>query len=104
MMTEKELIERDKQRDLGAELLESIQQMKAGQKAAVHQVQVSEVSAARHKIGLSQTAFAELMGVSKRTLQEWEQGRKKPSGAANSLLRIAIKRPDVLREVFGDAA
>ncbi len=104
MMTEKELIERDQKRDLGAELLESVRQMKAGQRAVEHKVQVSNVSEARHKIGLSQTQFAELMGVSKRTLQEWEQGRKKPSGAANSLLKIAIQRPDVLREVFGDAA
>lgn len=104
MMNEKKLIERDASRDLGAELLESVKQMKAGQKAAVHQVKVSAVSEARHKIGLSQSQFADLMGVSKRTLQEWEQGRKQPSGAANSLLRIAIQRPDVLREVFGDAA
>ncbi|MEZ5536142.1 MAG: helix-turn-helix domain-containing protein [Thiolinea sp.] len=104
MMNEKELIERDQKRDLGAELLESVRQMTAGQRAAEHQVQVSAVSEARHKIGLSQAQFAELMGVSKRTLQEWEQGRKKPSGAANSLLRIAMQRPDVLREVFGDAA
>ncbi len=44
--------------------------------------------------------FAEILGVSKRTLQEWEQGRKKPRGAASSLLKIAIERPDVLQEVL----
>lgn len=44
--------------------------------------------------------FAALLGVSVRTLQEWEQGRRKPSGAAASLLVLAQKRPDVLREVF----
>ena len=56
---------------------------------------------ARHKAGLSQAQFAVLLGVSKRTLQDWEQGRREPSGAAKSLLKIAEKRPDVLREVFG---
>jgi putative transcriptional regulator len=104
MMTEKELIERDSKRDLGAELLESVRQMKAGQKGAVHQVAVSKVVEARQRVGFSQGQFAELLGVSPRTLQEWEQGRRKPSGAARSLLRIAIERPDVLREVFKSAA
>jgi len=60
----------------------------------------SSVAEARFKIGLSQTAFAKLLGVSKRTLQEWEQGRRKPSGAASALLKIAEKCPDVLREVL----
>ncbi|WP_169314614.1 hypothetical protein [Thiothrix nivea] len=53
-MTEKALIERDSKRDLGAELLESIRQMKAGQKGAVHQVAVSEVVEERQKAGSSQ--------------------------------------------------
>lgn len=104
MMTEEQLIERDSKRDLGAELLESIRQMKAGQKGAVHQVQISKVAEARHKVGFSQRQFAELLGVSTRTLQEWEQGRRNPSGAASSLLRIAIERPDVLKDVFKTAA
>jgi putative transcriptional regulator len=55
---------------------------------------------ARLKVGLSQAEFAKLLGVSKRTLQEWEQGRRQPTGAAQSLLRIAVERPDVLREVL----
>ncbi len=104
MMTEEELIARDEQRDLGAELLESVRQMKAGKKAKVHRIAVSDVSKARHKVGLSQAEFAELMGVSRRTLQEWEQGRRKPSGAAVSLLRIAMERPEVMREVLGKVA
>jgi putative transcriptional regulator len=100
MMTESELIERDAKRDLGAELLQSIQQMKAGQKAVVHKIDVSYVVEARQKVGFTQEQFATLLGVSKRTLQEWEQGRRTPSGAANSLLKIAIQRPEILREVF----
>jgi putative transcriptional regulator len=51
--------------------------------------------------GLSQQKFADMLGVSARTLQDWEQGRRrKPTGAARSLLAIAAKRPDVLREVL----
>lgn len=57
-----------------------------------------EVSAARAATGFSQEQFARLLGVSKRTLQEWEQGRKRPSGAARVLLRIAARRPDVVKE------
>jgi putative transcriptional regulator len=59
-----------------------------------------EVLEARTRVGLSQAKFAEVLGVSTRTLQDWEQGRRKPSGAARSLLKIARKRPEVLREVF----
>jgi putative transcriptional regulator len=55
-----------------------------------------EIAAARAGTGLSQERFARLLGVSKRTLQEWEQGRKRPSGAARVLLKIAARRPDVL--------
>lgn len=56
-------------------------------------------ASARLQSGLSQADFAALMGVSLRTLQEWEQGRKDPSGAAKTLLSVALLRPDVLREV-----
>ncbi|MCI5150624.1 MAG: helix-turn-helix domain-containing protein [Candidatus Electrothrix sp. MAN1_4] len=52
-------------------------------------------------MNLSQGAFAHLLGVSKRTVQQWEQGRRRPSGAAQSLLKIAEKRPDVLRQELG---
>ena len=100
MMTEKELLERDAKRDIGAELLQSVKEMKAGKIGNLHKVDIPEIVEARNKVGLTQVQFADLMGVSKRTLQEWEQGRKKPSGAANSLLKIAINRPDVLQELF----
>ena len=98
-MTEKELMERDAKRDIGAELLESVRQMKAGKKGAVHKIDVPGVVQARISAGLSQSQFATLMGVSVRTLQDWEQGRRNPSGAAMTLLRIAAKHPDVIREV-----
>ena len=65
-MTEKELRKRDAQRDLGAELLQSVRQMVAGKGRVV----MSPVISARKKSGLSQTEFAKLLGVSVRTLQE----------------------------------
>jgi len=51
-------------------------------------------------MGLSQSAFAGLLGVSLRTLQDWEQGRRQPTGAARSLLLVAQARPEVLRDVL----
>jgi len=94
-LTDKVLEEFEKNRDIGAELLESVRQMKAGKGRIV----MSPVISARKKSGLSQTDFAKLLGVSVRTLQEWEQGRRKPSGAAKKLIEIAERHPDVLKEI-----
>lgn len=99
-MTERALRARDAKRNLGAELLASVHEMKKGKVGHVHRVPVSAIAEARARSGLSRQKFAELLGVSPRTLQEWEQGRRHPSGAARSLLTIAARRPDVLREVF----
>ncbi|CAK14674.1 helix-turn-helix domain-containing protein [Pseudomonas entomophila] len=99
-LTEKDLLLRDSKRDIGAELLQSILDAKSGHHGAVHQVELTPAAEARSRTGLSQSRFAELLGVSVRTLQEWEQGRRKPSGAARSLLHIAASRPDVFREVL----
>lgn len=101
-MTERALRARDAKRDLGAELLASVREMKAGKAGHVHRVPVSTITEARTRSGLSRQKFADLLGVSPRTVQEWEQGRRQPSGAARSLLAIAARRPDVLREVFAD--
>jgi putative transcriptional regulator len=54
---------------------------------------------ARLKSGLTQAQFAALLGVSKRTLEQWEQGRREPSGAAKTLIRLAEIHPEVLREI-----
>ncbi|WP_298436080.1 helix-turn-helix domain-containing protein [Geobacter sp.] len=59
----------------------------------------AQVALARAATGLSQSAFAKLLGVSVRTLQEWEQGRKLPSGAAATLLKVATRHPEVLQEL-----
>jgi len=100
-MNEKELIERDENRDIWQETLDSVRSMKSGQVGRVETVQLLPVVEARQKVNLSQSRFAELLGISVRTLQDWEQGRRKPSRAAMSLIQIAKQRPDVLREVFG---
>jgi len=75
--------------------------MKAGKVARATQVAANEVAAARMKSGLSQTEFAQALQISPRTLQEWEQGRREPSGAAKALVQIALRHPEVIREGFG---
>lgn len=99
-MTEKKLRARDAKRDIGSELLASVLEMKAGRTGRVHRISLSQVAQARAKSGLSQSQFAQVLGVSTRTLQDWEQGRRKPSGAARALLTIAAKHPEVIREAL----
>ncbi|MBK6998611.1 MAG: helix-turn-helix domain-containing protein [Rhodoferax sp.] len=82
-----------------ADLLEAVRDMKAGRAARETRVTLSAVAEARLRTALSQAQFAQLLGVSVRTLQEWEQGRRQPSGAAQSLLRVAQSHPEVLREL-----
>lgn len=81
------------------DLLESVRQMKAGKAARVTQVPLSAAAEARAKVGVSQSAFAKLIGVSLRTLQDWEQGRRQPTGAAQILLRVASQHPEALRDL-----
>lgn len=81
------------------DLLKSVQQMKAGKAARTTQVALSPIAEARSRLGMSQSELAALMGVSPRTLQDWEQGRRKPTGAAQTLLRVAIAHPEALRDL-----
>ena len=90
-----ELTAFEAKRDIGAEILQSIKDMKAGK----GQVVMSTASQAREATGLSQSQFAKLLGVSVRTLQGWEQGRKQPSGAARTLLAIARTNPKAVLAV-----
>jgi putative transcriptional regulator len=57
-----------------------------------------DVSALRRFVGLSQSQFAQAMGISVHTLRNWEQGRRKPEGPAIGLLRIAARHPRMIRE------
>ena len=79
-------------RSIGVEILDGIRQLKRGD---IDRVQhFPSVTAAREQVGLSQSEFARLLGVSVRTLQEWEQGRRIPSGPARTLLTIAYQEPE----------
>lgn len=86
-----------KNRDIGREILEGLRELKRGETGRV--VNLPPVSAIRRKVGLSQSRFAALLGVPVRTLQDWEQGRRAPSGAARTLLLIAEKNPGALLDV-----
>ncbi|MFM8445039.1 MAG: helix-turn-helix domain-containing protein [Methylococcus sp.] len=103
VIDENDLVERDLKRDVWQEALDAVRSINAGHTGAIRtiDIELSPVTEARKNAGLSQAKFAELLGVSVRTLQDWEQGRRQPSRAAASLIRIARQRPDVLREVFG---
>jgi putative transcriptional regulator len=85
---------------LGLKLLQSVREMKARNFARATEVAVNEVVEARQSTGMSQSEFASALSISRRTLQEWEQGRRSPSGAAQALIRIARRYPDVVREAL----
>jgi putative transcriptional regulator len=98
-LKDKELAKFEAERDVWQEVLEGVREIKGGggkRKKVEHQ---SRVVRARLNSGLSQSEFAAVLGVSKRTLEQWEQGRRKPSGAAQTLLKIAERHPEVLRDV-----
>jgi len=84
-------------RNIGKEILEGLRELKRGEVGRV--ITLPPVATIRERTGLSQARFAALLGASVRTLQEWEQGRRAPSGAARTLLMVAAKNPHVLLEV-----
>jgi putative transcriptional regulator len=86
-------------RDVWREVLDGIREIKAGGGRRVTVKPRSPVLRARLKSGLTQSQFAALLGVSRRTLEQWEQGRRKPTGAARTLLQVAERHPEVLREI-----
>jgi len=96
----KPLRERDAKRHVGEELLQSVREMKAGKGKAVAQIAVPEVVTARMRSDLSQSEFAQLLGVSVRTLQDLQRSCRTPSGAAQTLIAIAQQQPKVLKQVL----
>jgi putative transcriptional regulator len=86
-----------RKRNIGLEILEGLREIKSGKHGRV--INIPDVTEIRKKTGLSQSRFAQLLGVSVRTLQDWEQGRRSPSGAARTLLMIAAKNPHAILEV-----
>ena len=126
MMTDGQLKTRDAKRNIGDELLEAVRELKSGQvgRSTIFAVLPDgsvrrtvtgsngelerqeiltgpqwQLLAARSQSGMSQSEFARATGVSVRTLQEWEQGRKVPSGAAQSLLKLVSRHPELLAEL-----
>jgi putative transcriptional regulator len=101
MLTENEIVARDAKRNIGEELLQAIRDVKAGNYGASYPVDANEIVQTRVRCGLSQAQFAAALHISPRTLQQWEQGRRRPSGAAETLLKIVARHPDVLQEIAG---
>jgi putative transcriptional regulator len=98
-LTGKALAKFEAERDVWQEVLDGVREIKAGGGKRTKVQPKSQVVRVRLKSGLSQAQFAAVLGVSKRTLEQWEQGRREPTGAAKTLLRIAERHPEVLLEV-----
>ena len=84
-------------RNIGQEILEGLRELKRADAGRVRSL--PPVASIREKTGLTQARFSELLGVSLRTLQDWEQGRRAPSGAARTLLILVGRNPAALLEV-----
>jgi putative transcriptional regulator len=98
-LTERELGQFEAGRDIWQEVLDGASEIKVGGGKRTSVEPRSPIVRARLDSGLTQAQFAALLGVSKRTLEQWEQGRRVPSGAAKTLLRVAVLHPEVLREI-----
>jgi len=91
-------------RDIGLEILDGLNEIKEFKKGNItlkttELSEPSEPKVIRSKLNLSQSAFAGMLGVSMRTLQDWEQGRRNPQGPAIALLRIAEQHPEVFADL-----
>ncbi|MGV0036168.1 MAG: helix-turn-helix domain-containing protein [Candidatus Azotimanducaceae bacterium WSBS_2022_MAG_OTU7] len=83
----------------GAELLQAVEQMEKGKRGRVYTEDQLLAISARKSANLTQRQFAELLNVSIGAVQDWEQGRRSPRGAAKTLLKIAQNHPDILEEM-----
>lgn len=95
-------------KELFSELLESVRQggaiLRGDRKPSrIFKFSEPDVRGIREQYGLSQNKFASLMGISVGTLRNWEQGRRKPEGAARVLLRVAAEHPEAVLDVVGKA-
>ena len=98
-MTDKQLAKWEESRNIGQEILQGVRDIKAGRVGRRYTIESYPIVRAREKSGLSQAKFAELLGVSVRTLQDWEQGRREPNAAAKTLIKVAELHPSVLRKI-----
>jgi putative transcriptional regulator len=88
-----------------AELMESVREAKAIQRGVKeasrrYVIENPDPRQIRGELGLTQEEFAALMGVSVKTLQNWEQGRRQPEGPARALLIVTAKRPEAVLEAL----
>jgi putative transcriptional regulator len=90
-----------KMTDEGAELLQAVKEMKSGKKGRVYTPEQLLAISARQSVNLTQKEFARLLDVSVDSVQDWEQGRRTPTGAARTLLRIVHAHPEVLEQLAG---
>lgn len=86
-------------------LLSSIKEagdIKSGKKkpSRIFEIEVPDIKMIRKSLSVSQSEFAMMIGVSVRTLQNWEQGRRKPDGPAKALLHVASKNPKAVLEAL----
>jgi putative transcriptional regulator len=125
-VTKKALLARDAKRDIGVELLQSVRDMKAGRWGRKTTIETMPGGTVRRRVelpngtvakdevltgarwalvsarsysGLSQADFAEALGVSKRTIENWEQGKAEPTGPAKVLLNLVAKYPDTVQRL-----
>lgn len=98
-LTARSLAQLESSRDVWQEALEGAAEIKSGGGKRTVVQPGSAIVRVRLKAGLTQAQFAALLGVSRRTLEQWEQGRRAPSGAAKTLIRVAELHPEVLREM-----
>jgi putative transcriptional regulator len=82
--------------------LASIEHIESGQYRELKTVQVPYPTSVRLKLGVSQSEFARLLRVPKRTIQEWGQDRRKPTGAAMALLKVVEQAPDLVKTILAD--
>jgi putative transcriptional regulator len=77
-------------------------EIKAGRRtpSRMHEIQPPGIRKARERLNVSQSEFALMIGVSVRTLQNWEQGRRRPEGPAKALLRIAFRNPQAVLDAL----
>src|SRR5258708_33840023 len=92
-------------KELFEELLQSVKQAAAIERGTLRPSRTFELKTAndivrvRSALGISQSKFAKLLGISENTLQNWEQGRRKPTGPAKVLLKVAAKNPEIILEM-----
>ncbi|HUS89273.1 MAG TPA: NadS family protein [Desulfosporosinus sp.] len=77
-------------------------EIKAGRQkpSRIYEIEPPEIKTVREKLNVSQNEFSLMIGVSVRTLQNWEQGRRKPEGPAKALLRVASRNPKAVLEAL----